>query len=529
MRIIPPRERFGRVQSNAELRVADLLAQVDLGEPATCLYSIHIPRHEYKRMSEIDFLILMDGLVLVIEVKGGRLARHNGVWTFTNRYGEVNEKREGPFEQARSAMFALEGLLSERVPGIRAQFGSLVVTADQHLEPDIEWAPQEHAGPEAMSVAGLTAAMTSAARFWRRGRSRAEQTRMTELLKTIRQDFDRVPRLSLLAGGFEHEFVRLATEQYAALEGSEVNPRLFVTGGAGSGKTLLAIETARRASANGDHVVLTCKSPGVIDVMRRHLVDSDVVCLPYDETSLAPPADLLVIDEAQDIMTLDDLIRIDTLIAGGVKDGRWRVFCDPNNQAHVDGHFDPSVAAELASLASRYHLPYNCRNTAGIVQQTQIVTGADLGIAKAGEGPAVRFLKCDDDAEASAHLDAEIDRLRRDEIAPSDIVVLSLRPKVDLSSAIQTRNFRRRRLKEDANDQLEDVVRLSTAREFKGLEAAHVIVVDIDDLSTSELAASLYVAMTRPRISLSLIVNDRAWAQIRLQTVGKGVADAIQS
>src|SRR4051794_19913902 len=113
MRVIPGTAEFGRVESNAELRVARLLEQVDVPGPVSCLYSVHMPVHDYKRMSEIDFLVVWDDTLLVVEVKGGRLARRHGSWTYTNRYGEETEKREGPFDQARSAMFALERRLGE--------------------------------------------------------------------------------------------------------------------------------------------------------------------------------------------------------------------------------------------------------------------------------------------------------------------------------------------------------------------------------------------------------------------------------
>src|SRR3954449_9553581 len=114
MRLIPGTDDFGPVNSNAEVRVARLIEQVELPGPNACLYSVHVPVHEYKRMSEIDFLVVWDDTVLVVEVKGGRLGRHQGVWTFTNRYGETTSKSEGPFEQARSAMFALERRIAER-------------------------------------------------------------------------------------------------------------------------------------------------------------------------------------------------------------------------------------------------------------------------------------------------------------------------------------------------------------------------------------------------------------------------------
>jgi hypothetical protein len=38
---------------------------------------------------EIDFLVLAPKLgVFALEVKGGRVRREDGVWYFTNRYGE---------------------------------------------------------------------------------------------------------------------------------------------------------------------------------------------------------------------------------------------------------------------------------------------------------------------------------------------------------------------------------------------------------------------------------------------------------
>ena len=46
--------------------------------------------------------------IFVLEVKGGRVARENGIWKFTNRYGKTDSKSEGPFDQASGAMFGLE-------------------------------------------------------------------------------------------------------------------------------------------------------------------------------------------------------------------------------------------------------------------------------------------------------------------------------------------------------------------------------------------------------------------------------------
>lgn len=525
MKMVPPTDRFGHIESRAESRVATLLSQVQLGEHAVCFYSVHLPRHEYKRMAEIDFLLVLKDLVLVLEVKGGRVSRRDGVWAFTDRYGQTNEKREGPFDQARSAMFALERSLRDRIPGLSMGFGATVLTPDQPLGRDLEWDPAEHIGPGAMTVNGLEDALKSSIRFWReRSHAHLRAGDQQAVLDLIRPDFDRVPRLSLLAGVFESDYVALAGEQYNMLSGSELNDRIYCTGGAGSGKTLLAVETARRASRNGSRVLLTCRSMGVIDMMRRSLGSEEVTCLPWAQTLGVGPFDVVVVDEAQDLMNIDDCLALEQLVRGGLRDGRWRMFADPNNQAHVDGAFDHGVFQEILERASRYHLPYNCRNTSSIVTQTQLLIGADLGTARAGEGPAVEFDKPSTPQEAAILLSARLKRLRQEEIDLSDVVVITLRDRVDDSAALQSNMYRRGLLVSDPESDEPGTARLVTTAQFKGLEAPHAIVIDVDDVSTPEQISRLYVAMTRPRISLSLLVGPVAWQQLSDPDGGKSDA-----
>jgi hypothetical protein len=477
-------------------------------------------------MSEIDFLVVVNGLVLVLEVKGGRLARHDGVWTFTNRYGDEFEKREGPFDQARSAMFALRRLIEERLPKLGFEFGSAVITPDQHLDRDIEWAAAEHIGPEDLTVSGFETALKNAIRFWRRGDpARVPRERYQDLLNMLRPDFDRVPRLGLLASSFEEGYVRLATAQYDALRGSEINDRIFCTGGAGSGKSLLAAETARRAASAGARVLLTCRSTGVTSMLQTLLDGSGVTCMVYDEVLADPPEpfDVLVVDEAQDFMNVEDYLQLDSLVRGGFGRGRWRMFGDPNNQANIDGTMDPDVVHDLRNMASRYELPYNCRNTSSIVQQTQLLTGADIGIAKAGEGPPVEFEQCGSDEDTARLVDAHLKRLRGEEIDLSDVVVLTLRDQVDESAALMTKAYRRAQLvRQGSGTRSAGTALLATARDFKGLEAAHVLVIDVDDVSSDIQLSRFYVAMTRPRISLWLGLGSKAWAQMSGETPRRG-------
>lgn len=515
LRIVPAPERFGPIKSNAEKYVAQLLSDVSLGEPATCFYSVHLPRHEYKRMSEIDFLIAVEGLLLIVEVKGGRLARHDGIWTFTDRFGDVHEKREGPFDQARTARFALEASMKERLPGIQTDYGWLVVTPDQTLAPDLEWDADEYIGQQDMTVTRMESGLRSSIRHWRaKCRHRSHSSRH-DIDGLLRPDFDRVLKPSLLRGSLEKEYVRLALEQYDALRGSEVNPRIVVTGGAGSGKTLLAVETAKRASEDGSNVLLTCRSSAVIDVMRASLDGSAVNCVPYDETVGLSPVDILVVDEGQDLTNVADFLQLDALVVGGVEHGQWRIFSDPNNQLNVDGEYDPTVATEFRRHAAGYHLPYNCRNTKPVVTQTQLITGADLGVARVGEGPNVEFRQYTTEADAANLIDAHLKNLRKDEVALADIAIITMRDSIEQSAAMLTKAHRRGQISGgEAVRARAEMAALMTARQMKGLEAAHVLVIDVDDLSAPGQLARLYVGMTRPRIGLWVSVSSLAWNQL---------------
>ena len=84
-----------------------------------CLHSLGLARHDSKRVAEIDFLLITSHGVFVLEVKGGRIRREEGVWIYTDRFGREHRKSEGPFEQAASAMFALERELRQVFEGTR--------------------------------------------------------------------------------------------------------------------------------------------------------------------------------------------------------------------------------------------------------------------------------------------------------------------------------------------------------------------------------------------------------------------------
>ena len=104
MRMIP-RELPASHGTTAELRVHAALAALDIHGVA--LHSLLLPEHQYKLTAEIDFVLVLENALLVVEVKGASVACREGLWTYFDRQGHSRTSREGPFQQANSAMYAL--------------------------------------------------------------------------------------------------------------------------------------------------------------------------------------------------------------------------------------------------------------------------------------------------------------------------------------------------------------------------------------------------------------------------------------
>ncbi|WP_081620218.1 nuclease-related domain-containing DEAD/DEAH box helicase [Arthrobacter sp. 162MFSha1.1] len=510
MKMIPDSAQFGAVNSTAELKVARLLSAVSFDEPAVCLYSVNVPKHDYKRMSEVDFLIIFDDAVIAIEVKGGRISRREGLWAFTNRYGETTEKREGPFEQARSGLYYFRSIFSQD-PLIDVAYGYLVITPDSELPSDPEWVPEQYAGPVDLTPTRMKKVLENARKFAISSMHRQPRGgSYSRLTKLLRPDFDRILSLQARSAVLESSYVRLAESQYNFLVAAERNKRIVCEGGAGTGKTLLAAESARRLNQDGRSVLVTCRSPRVAELLSGLLADTAVKVYPFDRIPEGQIFDALVVDEGQDLLNVDDVFRLESSLRDGLDKGCWRLFADPNNQAHVDGHFSEDLYDEMKSMATLIELSNNCRNTANIVLQTQLLTGADLGSPLAGKGPQVVVRQYSGPQAGAAALESYLSGLSTEGVRWDEIAVVSLCDSLDSSIVRLTSQFRRNQLiPAHATSSNKVSGSIWTAAAIKGLEAAHVCVVDVDPESSSALLPRLYVAMTRPRVSLALFVSER--------------------
>ncbi len=538
------------VRSGAERRLFERF-RTELGSSWTVLHSLGLGVHPGKRWAEIDFVIVGPSGIFCVEVKGGRVSRRDGVWWFTDKYGRENSKTEGPFDQAGSAAGALQGFLRDqsRRAGERRilQVGWGVMTPDVAFKMN---APEVVPGvlfDLRDAGASLTAYIEKLADYWtQRLAPRAlqlDEADIDKVIRLLRPDFDLRPSIGVQLYETRQRLIRCTEEQFAALDGLSVNDRVLVRGGAGTGKTVLALEEARRCSREGAAVLLTCFNaelgsylaatardmPGVTVVhlhglMRRLVSDAGFESrLPavHDSTvsevllpDLALEAllstdeplcyDVVVVDEAQDLLRERYLDVLDVLLVDGLMGGRWRFFLDPK-QNLFDALTDKGLGRLDASTPVQFRLSVNCRNTAQIATMASILSRLHLEETLRIDGLEVDVTHCRDGSDVRRRVSRSISRLLSSGIKSSEIVVLS--------PVRRHRSVLREGLDRVPSPLLErgahgNGIRYRTIHSFKGLESDVVVLVDIESLDRTDAQRALYVGASRARTLLQVFLPD---------------------
>lgn len=225
---------------------------------------------------EIDFLIAHpDYGLLTIEVKGGliRIDGAKGQWTSKDRYGEIHEIKD-PFEQIRQACYDLNRSLqrNDALKGFDYTTWYAVSLPDVDVDEDLGLGAPRAIVLDRCDVHPdrIEAAIKRIFQYYKRKEQLLLGKRGVKALtrKMVPDWFLR----SHLATDFEHEedqFNQLTVQQYAVLEFIEEKPRAMIAGCAGSGKTMLAVEKARRLSGQGKRVLFTCYNKNLAEWLQE--------------------------------------------------------------------------------------------------------------------------------------------------------------------------------------------------------------------------------------------------------------------
>lgn len=523
MRMIPSQpvipSQPSRETSKAEIRMFDQL-RAAFSKPDQngwfAMHSLNLPRHEYKRFGEIDFVICGPHGLFVLEVKGGGVSCHDGIWETTNTDG-TSRLRESPFRQAEGALHGLRGKLPASLSNIFVVGYGVVMPDVERLPDSAEWDRAVLA--DRRDFRQFEKWLERFIRYWRAKDTRktaATSLQLNGLQQHLRPDFEAVVPLHVSAYQVETRIARLTKDQLRLIDVVEANPRVICSGGAGTGKTMLALELAKRWGAHGMKTALACHSPWLKSFLEQKAVPGLTVSLAQSIHVAAKRVgiekfDALIVDEGQDILELDALALLDSCLSGGISEGRWCFFHDANNQSGLCGSYVPDAYDYLESFCPvQVPLKRNCRNSLPILQRIQSDLGADMGNSGVGDGPAVHEVLVADADSAIQALEKELHGLVNSKgFNPGDIVVLSPLPfaqswtsslSEDLRDSISVLDYASPR------NMNRDAIGFAQIGDFKGLENEVVVLVDMPRPGYSDTLRSLhYVGMSRARALLSMI------------------------
>ena len=505
-------------------------------------------RSRSARESEVDFLVLDPARgFLVLEVKGGAVARdaENGQWTSRSFTGEVHAIKN-PFDQARHARHDVDRKLRE-LPGCQnwqAPGGYGVLLPDSS-RPDFALAADANAANTvfAEDMPRLAERIEAMFAYWNLpggleppGAAGAQRFR-----DAFGRSFQlRVPLGALLRPGRE-QIAQLTERQFVVTRMLETRRRVLIEGGAGTGKTCLALDKAERLARSGARTLLTCFNRPLAEHLRQaagaqerleiatvHQLyfrwavragldaqdpdgpGADALSDTYF-TQVLPAAfeqaldrlherfDAIVVDEGQDFAARDREAIEFALADPGVS--TLYVFQDPGQSIYHARHGWPADTLE------RYELDENLRNSRGIHAALVTLSAAHARHAGGPEGPPPECIAVRDDAQMRRELSRCLHRLMHDEaVEPSAIAVLT-GSRREFARVLEDGRIG---AYETTHDHAPDPRRVlvDSISRFKGLERDIVILTALESPAYTRARELFYVGASRACLRLYVIERE---------------------
>jgi hypothetical protein len=532
MRCIPEEPEFGEGQL-AEKAVWDSLKK-SLPDDVVLAHSVHVRdgRNEY----EIDLLVLWPGVgMAAIEVKGGQVTVADGQWYQSDRSNK--RKILSPVAQSQSSLHALKNWLEDQL-GSRLSSRCVYMVSLPYTKVRNDWA-----------MAGCPRSLIldqsdshSPAELVRRaieneggGASPLAPAFLERIVRKLGGDLDTAVGPSGNPQEDEDAQDHLTERQAVLLQATRSLPRIRFTGGAGSGKTWLAVEKARLLSRQGKRVGLFCynkglgqylqdrvsawrqakpvftgefheyvRGLGVPDGSGQEYFDVEMPRLLKELATTMEPherLDAVVVDEAQDFAPL----WWEALLACTKDPDGGEVYAFMDDRQDVYRRWGGATAdltsGPMATLVP-IHIDENLRNTRIIAETFKPFAGEHF-IPRGSTGLPVRLVDCPTD-EALSLADDCVEALISEGWANNQFALLTTKERHPVHL-----DFFERGATEDYWREFHDgeAEFYGHVLGFKGLERS-VVVLCVNGFKDMERAAEqLYVGLSRAR-SLLVVVGD---------------------
>lgn len=348
---------------------------------------------------------------------------------------------------------------------------------------------------------------------------------------------------------------QLLREQYRILDFLEEQDSAVINGAAGTGKTMIAVEKARRNSLNGEKVLFLCYNRMLCQDLINRYKDSPIKSYrkQFDKVEFMTisklakeitgkysdynnlllwlndcvdktktfPYEHVIIDEGQDFGLIDKETNFDnpsgkdaTSIIDALKDavleigGTFYLFYDKYQMIQGNDEIDYILPMCIEDADCKLTLHSNCRNTKEIAK-TSVTTLKDkknkaikaISACSWDEPiiPTIHLVQSNDAAIKA--LNNTLDKLSKDGLM--DVVILTseslytsiLRDLIDVND------------RSEASYNYKEIdYKVTTCKKFKGLEADAIVYIDLNKNSFSgRKGLEFYVGTSRAKLQLEMI------------------------
>ena len=405
-------------------------------------YSLHWNKRNKKNnieWGESDFTVFHPKRgIIVIEVKSGGIFHRDGMWTQRNTMSGKITKMKDPMVQAERSKHTFIDIL-EKSRGFREYRVETAVwfTSAQSFEEIGDMPPIYKEGNVliAKDIENIKKGLERVFDYYRfKINSLYDKTDMDNVIRKLSPEFSVVPTISNIIEEEEYYFNRMTEEQNRLIEYLDEQKVAAVQGGAGTGKTMLGIEKARRIHENeetkDEKVLFLCFNEFLHNFLKNRYREELPNASFYSIDKLvkkhfkvkgeySSPEEILeflnnyneygwdykhiIIDEGQDF-SFDQIEALYTIAE--LEEGCFYLFYDKNQLVHQWKEF-----RSIDRIDCRLVLTANCRNTRSIASLSNKILGIEKLKLKddvIGEKPAFIIVK--EKEEMLGRIESEINK-----------------------------------------------------------------------------------------------------------------------
>jgi hypothetical protein len=529
-RCFPPEPDFGE-DKRAERTVWEALRD-QLPDEAVLFHSVG--QKERDQDYEADLVVAWPGVgAAVIEVKGGNVEHRKGQWL---QGATGNQHKIDPVTQVRDCMHVMHRFLVQRANPASASRATYLVAFPHTRIPGEFELPDLPRGLviDKNDLAKAAKIVRTAIEVYGAGSRAMTADDAEHLIDALEREL--VGQLSFLSAAEEHEqrVSQMTRDQTRILGLLRMFPSAKVLGGAGTGKTWLAVAQAQRLAKEGKRVALVCYSRGLARWFQRMVATWPknerpayvglFHRLPLEWGASPPPGNLDDVEAQSDYYESQLPAQLGDLAGQQSESALYDAIIVDEAQDFGEAWWPPTLAClrdpkqglfafldEAQRVFSRYGevpieappfaLEENIRNTKRIAQVFGSLTGEQL-IYRGLDGPPVRFVQSAGDDVITDAEDAAA-WLVDNGWAPRDVAVLTTGRRHYIQTA-KTEDEWAAYWDSFFDD---DEVFYGHVLGFKGLERPAVVLAVNGVRDESRAKEMLYVGLSRARSQL-VVVGD---------------------